>query len=353
MGISANTLKKKLRSRARELAYELGVMGAYHRLRNREALTVVIFHRVLSPDDPRWAECDPEWTVSVEQYERSLAFFKRHYNIVTTQQVLDANRGAGALPDYPLLITFDDGWLDNKEYALGPLEREGLEALLFVVSDAMDQEQPFWQEALIGAWRSGRLEEHHFERLWKRSGRSGEPWPDWRTDRAIRELIDRLEGMEVLACRELLSSVAEALVMPGRSMLTRQELRELAGGAFVVGSHGKTHDPMDNAEDMQEELSASREALGQMVPAPPGGPLTFSFPHGRVTERAIEAGWAAGYQLLFTSDEVINTPRDGRPARLLGRVSINSQGISDEHSCFYPGMLAKYLFRLEHDYVEG
>ncbi len=345
-------LKKKLKSRARQLAYELGVLGAYHRLRNRDLLTVVIFHRVLPPDDPRWAECDPDWTVSVEQYERSLAFFKRHYSIVTPQQVLDARRGSGTLPDHPLLITFDDGWADNKDYALGPLRREGLEALLFVVSDAVDMEQCFWQEALISAWRSGRLEEEHFRRLWLKSGRVGQPWPPWRSDQAIRELIDRLEGMEVTACRELLADVADPLQMPGRSMLTLEELRELAESTFQMGSHGKTHDPMDNTVDLVEEMAGSRRALGEMIDDPPGGPLTFSFPHGRITAEAIRAGWDAGYQLLFTSDPVMNALREGRPSRLLGRVSINAQGIRDEHHDFCPDILAKYLFNLSHEYVE-
>ena len=43
-----------LRNLKRTLIYRTGVLALYHRLRSRRTLTVVMFHRVLSRDDPRW-----------------------------------------------------------------------------------------------------------------------------------------------------------------------------------------------------------------------------------------------------------------------------------------------------------
>ena len=63
-----------------------GALGLYHRWRNARTLTVVGFHRVLDPADPRWASCDPDYTLPTTLLAPSLAFFRRHYNVVSLAQ---------------------------------------------------------------------------------------------------------------------------------------------------------------------------------------------------------------------------------------------------------------------------
>ena len=117
--------------------YRSGLLGLYHRLRNRRALTVIMFHRVLTQEDPRWASCDPDYTLDAGLFERCLYFFRRHYNVVSVDQVMVARRDGTPLPDRPLLITFDDGWADNHAHALPRLRAAGLPALLFTVADVV------------------------------------------------------------------------------------------------------------------------------------------------------------------------------------------------------------------------
>jgi len=90
--------------------YGSGLLGLYHRFRNRRSLTVIMFHRVIDPADPRWASCDPDYTLDAALFERCLAFFSRHYNVVSAADVLAARKGGASLPPRALLITFDDGW---------------------------------------------------------------------------------------------------------------------------------------------------------------------------------------------------------------------------------------------------
>ena len=77
---------------AKVLALRSGGLPAYHRVRNGGHLTVLTFHRVLPPDDPRWPEADPDWTVSVDQFADTVRFAKRHYNVVSLDDVLAARR---------------------------------------------------------------------------------------------------------------------------------------------------------------------------------------------------------------------------------------------------------------------
>ena len=70
--------------------YKSGALSVYHRLRNRDVLTVVMYHRVLSPDDARWSSCDPDYTISDDLFSKTVRFLKRHYNVVGVDQVIAA-----------------------------------------------------------------------------------------------------------------------------------------------------------------------------------------------------------------------------------------------------------------------
>ena len=117
-----------------------------------------MFHRVLDPADPRWNSCDPDYTLPVDLFIHSLEFFRRHYNVVSMEDVLAARHGRKRLPPRPLLITFDDGWADNADFALPQLHERALPALMFVVADAVGARQPFYQERIFSAWRRGTLQ---------------------------------------------------------------------------------------------------------------------------------------------------------------------------------------------------
>src|SRR5690606_41398929 len=43
--------------------YRSGLLGLYHRLRNRRALTVIMFHRVLTEQGPRGASSQPSYAL--------------------------------------------------------------------------------------------------------------------------------------------------------------------------------------------------------------------------------------------------------------------------------------------------
>lgn len=109
--------------------YHSGVWGLYHRLRNRRALTVLMFHRVLPASDPAFVLAEREFTFSLDGFGRALDFVQRHYHVLTLRQLVAAREQGASLPPNPLLITFDDGWRDTVVHALPELQRRGLSAL--------------------------------------------------------------------------------------------------------------------------------------------------------------------------------------------------------------------------------
>jgi len=99
------------------------ILRAGRRLRPRW-LAVLAYHRIaeVDPDSP-W---DPELiSVTPDEFRRQLAFLKRHFRPVTSEEVVRWKRGEFAMPANPVVVTFDDGYLDNYRVAL-PLLQEAL-----------------------------------------------------------------------------------------------------------------------------------------------------------------------------------------------------------------------------------
>lgn len=305
-----------------------------------------MFHRVLDPADERWATCDPDYTLPTELFARSLDFFGRHYNVVSMEQVLDARRGGGRLPPRPLLITFDDGWADNADFALPELHKRGLPALLFVVADAVGARQPFYQERIFSAWRRGALPVSTLGGELRSLGVDvGVPFPD--DVSALRALIAAIEELAPELRARLLERLASRLDDGLRHMVDGDDLRRLRATGVGLGLHGRTHTPMTHARDLDDELGGARAALAERLAPDALAGETMSFPHGAHDVGIAHKAHASGYELVFTSVPALNPVRPA-PGWLLGRTGFEMRTICDSVGRFRPDWLALYLFRKPH-----
>lgn len=330
---------------ARKLLYGSGALALYHRLRNADTLTVVMFHRVLGPDDPRWRSCDPDYALSTELLARSLAFFKRHYNVVSPGQVLASRRSGGRLPPRALLITFDDGWADTADFALPELRRAGLPALLFVVADAVGQRQPFFQERIVAAWRRGALTIDELKASLQPLAATTD-LDDNGDIASLRAVIARIETTEPALRETILAPFAAVLDDGLRHMVSVQDLQRLEQDGVALGLHGKTHAPMTTVADLDAELGGARSALAAHLGQPALVAESMSFPHGAHDRAIAQRAHQSGYELVFTSVPVLN-PMRPEPGWLLGRTGFETGTVVDARGRFRPEQLALYLFRRE------
>ena len=329
----------------KRLLYATRLLHLYHRIRNDRTLTVVMFHRVLDPRDPRWPSSDPAYTLSCDLFERCLRFFAAHYNIVSADSVLRARRGEAKLPGRALLVTFDDGWADNVEYAFPRMQALGIPGLMFVVADAVDRQEAFYQERILGAWRLGRLTPADLTQALAVQGIPAH-LPSADAERQMRQLIAVVESLPDDARQRLVDGLAVPLEDPHRHMISASELRQLGRSGVAVGLHGKTHVPLTRAEDLGAELEGAREAMMQRVPDKVA-PSTMSFPHGRHDAPIVDRAHRAGFEMLFTSVPALNATR-GTIGNVLGRLGFESGAVADASGRFRPERLALYLFRRPH-----
>ena len=120
------------------LVFHLGL----HRRLSAGRAVIVLFHRV----DDRYPGTPINSTR--REFESFLTFFKRFYTVISLGDLLERLRRGDDVSNC-LVITFDDGYLDNYRDAAPALARHGLPACFFVVTEFLGSNRvPWWDEEL-------------------------------------------------------------------------------------------------------------------------------------------------------------------------------------------------------------
>lgn len=203
-------------------------------------------------------------TTSPTHFESQIAGLAKHgYRSLSTAEFAGFMSGK-PVPPKSILITFDDGYLDNWVYAHPVLERYGMQATLFIIT------------GLIG---DGPVRPH--------AGHSN-VLPETPTHHAAKEYMFSDE--------------------PDRVMLRWSEIQAMqSAGTFEFHSHTHTHTRWDllcptaseKCERMQQELSLSRECLQSHL-----GQVSdhFCWPQGYVDDDYVRLAQDAGFRHLYTTD---------------------------------------------------
>ncbi len=323
----------------RGLQMAVGAAGPHRWPWRRRELAILMYHRILPRDDPRFAHEQPGMLVTPETFGAHLSWIKRYFEPVHLSEWLDGIRGPGRRP--ALAITFDDGWRDNYEFAYPLLHRAGVPATLFAVTDFIGTNRDFWpgriQRLLCQAPGSERISGAAQESLHWLCRESGEPapldspWPAERTDRLIEHLKAFPDGevedhIEALESGLGLSGTLEEPILLDWAQITEM----MADGTLELGSHTRRHrrliPGLDTAE-MEAEIVGSktviRERTGEHA-------AVFCYPSGDRTAAA-EAMVQAHYRGACLVEKGWN--RAGADPYALRRVAVH-EDVSRDRSAF-------------------
>ena len=112
----------------------LGVLGlllitACALMRSAPGIPVLNYHQVEEKDG------NP-LTLWPDQFEAQMAYLAEEgYTPITIDEMMDALENGAPLPEKPVIITFDDGYADNYEYAYPILKKYGFKATIFLIYD--------------------------------------------------------------------------------------------------------------------------------------------------------------------------------------------------------------------------
>lgn len=207
---------------------------------SRKRVRILLYHKVcdLPPNKYR------DHAVLPVSFDRHTEYLLRNkYNVIALEQFVEYKERNIKPPPKSVIITFDDGYMENYLNALPILERYNFKATFFITSDYLDSEEPFrwldWDEQLLSQFQENKA--------------------DW---------------------------------LP----LTCQMLLDISERGYSIGSHTKSHPELSQVEESvaMEELEGSKKCLEEMLAKPI---TSFSYPFGELNERVKEQVRAAGYKV--------------------------------------------------------
>lgn len=79
-------------------------------------------------------------TMKPKNFEEQMKYLHDNdYHVITQQQFDEYMSGDGTLPDRPVLITFDDGYADNYQYAYPIMKKYGMRGTIFLITGLVDK----------------------------------------------------------------------------------------------------------------------------------------------------------------------------------------------------------------------
>ncbi len=285
---------------ATTLGVVLPLQSIFMQLRNRYILA---YHRVLPAEIAnRYKMQDSMW-ISVNTFNDDINWMKRHGDIVNLDTILDFETPN----ERPLFsITFDDGWIDNYEYAFPTLRRHNIPATIFLVTNAIETGQLFWIEDLLYkvAEKSevmpvktinAILQNYYLQTVGKRSSTTD-------TTRLTEIFVESVKPFSKDKREALLSDLYRDLNI-GSAPMTDQLLNwsniiEMSKYNIEFGSHTHTHEILQYADNelIAKELRLSKAIIAKNI----GKPVKyFCYPNARYREDNADLIAEAGYTNAF------------------------------------------------------
>ena len=247
--------------------------------KSRFSIPVLMYHHV----NPRGNFIN----LTPEKFEAHMRYLNRHgFTALHTDELLAILNGHKMPPKKPVMITFDDGWLDNWIFAFPALKKYGMKAVIFVITSLIPEKG-----------RRQRSDEGKVAGLPKHS--------------ECERMIESGSASEVMASWE--------------------EIREMTEtGLIEIQSHTHTHrrfdklyaDRMERNSFLKQDLQISKNIIekrsGRLCNA-------VCWPWGKYNSDYIETAQALGFGAMFTTEKGTNTETT-EPWRIR-RVVIGNIGI--------------------------
>lgn len=294
---------------ATKVASRLRVLPLFERFGSRPALAVLVYHRVLRPED--WPYDRDVIEATPEQFDEQMGMLKRRYDVAGPEEMVELILAPEKLKHLRVAITFDDGYLDNYEHAFPILKSHGLAASFFIPTDFVGTKQLPWWDRIAWAVRHTRRTEVNltYPKPVTIPIDRADPAP------AIRGVLRAFKRVENLVLDTFLADVERAcdVALPteatDRQFMSWEEAAEMQRGGMAIGSHTHSHRILGHlsADEQKSECEASRALLnknnlvGDCIAYPVGNPLSFS-------QTTIACAKEAGYRSGFSNYGGLNLP---------------------------------------------
>jgi peptidoglycan/xylan/chitin deacetylase (PgdA/CDA1 family) len=247
-----------------------------------------------------------------------------------------------------VLLTFDDGWLDNLTVAQPHMASIGARACFFVPTRLTGQRQPFWPEKLVGliqeAKRKGCLDRLQ-RNTYSLTPAIQTPRPNFNAEsNDVEAYLTFFKQLPPNTQDEAINTLITSLQLhrdhaaegpdPMEQIMTWNQIRFMVQAGHKIGSHGCTHAilPLLPLSQSRMELVNSMSDLDDQIPQTRGSAPWLSYPNGSASAFLTCAARAQGYQYAFTN--TAGRWSSSSPAHMVPRINVWDGTLTDENGHF-------------------
>lgn len=266
---------------------------------NRNNVRVMLYHRVNKYGD--W------FGIDTDVFERQVEYLSRNFNLISLQDFLKI-LNKEIIVKKPLLLTFDDGYLDNYTDAYPILKKYSAPAVIFLTTDFIDKKIWLWHDQYRYIIENTPLKEVEF------SLNGGQY--NWSLNNKIEKLKARkdinklLKNLPRSQRMQELSKFAKSLKVniPEHSTdryapLSWDNIKEMSKNNIAFGAHTCSHDILSKlkSEDAHYELLQSKKRIEEELQLEVN---SFAYPNGQDDDFTDETKMLlkkCRYKLAFTT----------------------------------------------------
>ena len=283
---------------------------------------ILMYHRIAEPDLDPWG-----LSVSPAHFAEQLEIINKYFHPLSLQELFEHLK-RGKVPNRSIVVTFDDGYVDNLQRATPLLTHYDVPATIFLVTEALVEDRSFWWDELEWALlRPGTLSDYLELKVsgdkyqWELGDAHRYSWKDRQKDwhrrpwdaapgtrlaffyliwQRLLELSksERLEALDAVRTWAGVDSDAR----PGARALAREEVNLLVKETLIeLGAHTVTHASLRHLSrsKQMEEILGSKKQLETII----GRPVTsFSYPHGEYSVETPALVQNAGFLAATTTN---------------------------------------------------
>ncbi len=294
-------------------------MGIFSFIRNlhRHELLIITYHGVLPEGLCAQSELLQEFEyrnfMNTTDFESQMKYLRQHFHPISFKDYLRYRNGDTELPPFSIIVTFDDGFLNNYEYAFPILKKWEIPAVFYVATSFIGQNKMLWTEELI--YRLNHTEQKMLTVVIRDQEQQYDISNAIQKEKTANHIRQQLKHSLKKEVDEVLEQIRTQLQDVSLELTSEKDqlryrfmnwnhLREMARNGMEIGSHTHNHVLLSQLDENQcrNELRTSRDLIENNLRIPC---ILFSYPNGKRSDfsrRDIQILQELGYQCATTQE---------------------------------------------------
>lgn len=268
-------------------------------------LYIVMYHYTRDLKHSRYPEIKG---LDLPLFREQIHYFKDNFNVVTMEQVIDAAEGKSELPKDAVLLTFDDGYVDNYTYAYPILEEVGVQGSFFIPGKTFSTHQLLDVNKIHYILTSANIQRLVLDVKERMDYYRGKEYDYAPTEELFLEyaVANRFDSKEVIFVKRMLQTVLpeslrnrissdlfEEYVGVSEEKLayelymTEEQIRTMKRHDMFIGVHGYDHYWLGNLsqEQMQDDISKALDVMDEFIDR---RHWVMNYPYGNYNQGVLE-----------------------------------------------------------------